>query len=198
MGRHSGFEIPRIRRRVDAAALLWWIVTLLACSEAAPTAAESPAVEPARPPATIRVGVAGEDFEVEVAVDRRARYRGLSGRASIPRNGGMLFVLPQPEPMSMVMRDCPNAIDVAFVDVMGRVVAIHEMPSEPPRRGGESPFQYERRLPEYSSGAPVSFALEVAGGRLAEVGLEVGQRLHLPAQELIAQARADAAAGGRR
>jgi len=198
MGRHFGSGIPRVRRRVDAAALLWWLVTLLACSEAAPTAADSPVVAPAPPPATIRVGVASEDFEVEVAADPRARYRGLSGRASIPRNGGMLFVLPQPEPMSMVMRDCPNAIDVAFVDAMGRVVAIHEMPPEPPRRGAESPFEYERRLPEYPSGAPVSFALETAGGRLAEVGLEVGQRLHLPAQELIERARKGKAAAGRR
>jgi uncharacterized membrane protein (UPF0127 family) len=89
----------------------------------------------------------------------------------------------------MVMRDCPNAIDVAFIDAMGRVVAIHEMPPEPPRAQEESHTGYERRLPTYASGQPVSFALETRGGRLAEVGLEVGARLHFPAQALIERAR---------
>jgi uncharacterized membrane protein (UPF0127 family) len=148
-------------------------------------------------PDTTRVVVAGETFEVEVAADSRARYRGLSGRGEIPRNGGMLFVLPRPSPMAMVMRDCPNAIDVAFIDALGRVVAIHEMPPEPPRRAGESPFEYEQRLPEYPSGAPVSFALETAGGRLAELGLEVGARLHFDAQALAARARSGGGAAGR-
>jgi hypothetical protein len=194
MGRRTDSGVSR-ERRWGSVAALGWIVAVLACSEATPTPAEPLAAAPDLPAATIRVAVAGEEFVVEVAADPRARYRGLSGRAVIPPNGGMLFALPNPEPMAMVMRDCPNAIDVAFIDTMGRVVAIHEMPPEAPRRRGESPFEYERRLPEYPSGAPVSFALETAGGRLAEVGLTVGQRLHFPAQELIAQARA---AAGRR
>ncbi len=176
-------------RRVTVA--VWLIAAALACSDAAPTQADSSdaASAVARPAATTRVVVAGETFVVEVAADPRSRQRGLSGRTSIPRNGGMLFVLTRPEPMSMVMRDCPNAIDVAFIDAMGRVVAIHEMPPEPPRRSAESPFQYERRLPEYPSGSPVSFALETAAGRLADLGLEVGDRLHFPAQSLITQAQ---------
>ena len=32
-------------------------------------------------------------------------------------------------------------------------------------------MQYERRLPEYRSGAPAQFAVEVAGGRLAQLGV---------------------------
>ena len=190
----SGWE--RGRRRARGAALLWWILAAAACSDAGAPAA-SPEPSRGRAAETIRVGVAGETFEVEIAADPRTRYRGLSGRSSIPRNGGMLFVMPRPQAMSMVMRDCPGPIDVAFADAMGRVVAIHAMVPEPPRRDGESPFQYERRLPEYPSGAPVSFALETAGGRLAEVGLAVGARLHFPAQELIARARAAEGAAAR-
>ena len=190
MGRRSRTRLPHARRCGRTSAAVWLTVAALACSDASPV----PAAPAATPPATTtRVVVAGETLQVEIAADPRARTRGLSGRASIPRNGGMLFVLPRPQPMSMVMRDCPNAIDVAFIDPMGRVVAIHEMPPEPPRRSGESPFQYEQRLPEYASDAPVSFALETAGGRLAELGLAIGDRLHFPAQELIARAQSESA-----
>ena len=89
----------------------------------------------------------------------------------------------------MVMRDCPNPIDVAFIDSMGRVVAIHAMVPEPPRTRSETPFAYERRLKGYPSGQPAQFALETAGGRLAELGLAVGDRVHFEARALVARAR---------
>jgi uncharacterized membrane protein (UPF0127 family) len=156
----------------------------LACSlsDELPASADAPLAH------VVQVVVAGETFAVEVAADPKSRMRGLSGRRAIPRNGGMLFVLPRPDPLRMVMRDCPNPIDVAFVDAMGRVVAIHEMLPEPPRRPDESPYRYEQRLPEYASGVPVQFALETAGGRLAELKLQVGDRLHFSARELIERA----------
>jgi uncharacterized membrane protein (UPF0127 family) len=169
----------RIRFGAALCCVLW-----LACS-----AAEQTEDVAAGAPAIVPVGVAGETFDVELATNPAARVRGLSGRESIPRNGGMLFVLPKPVAMRMVMRDCPQPIDVAFADAMGRVVAIHAMVPEPPRRAAETPHRYESRLPEYASGEPAQFALEVAGGRLAELGLRVGDRLHFPAQALIEQAR---------
>ncbi len=167
---------------------IWVLLTAalgLACS-----APDEP--QPAAPPptpVTARVVVAGETFEVEVAADPMTRNRGLGGRTSIPRNGGMFFVLPRPQRFGMVMRDCPIPIDVAFVDAMGRVVTIHEMVPEPPRRSDETPFRYESRLPEYPSGEPVQFALETAGGRLADLDLRVGDRLHFPARALIEQSQ---------
>jgi uncharacterized membrane protein (UPF0127 family) len=167
------------------------VVFALACHESPARSDNATDAPEASAPATdtVRVVVAGAAFDVEVAADPQTRLRGLSGRGEIAPDGGMLFVLPSPEPMAMVMRDCPNAIDVAFIDALGRVVAIHEMPPEAPRGAGESRRRYERRLPAYASGPPVSFALETRGGRLAEVGLEVGARLHFPAQALIARAR---------
>ena len=50
----------------------------------------------------------------------------------------------------MVMRDCRVAIDVAFLDGAGRVVAIHEMPVEPPR------------LPRESRGGSASSSIDIA------------------------------------
>jgi uncharacterized membrane protein (UPF0127 family) len=78
---------------------------------------------------------------------------------------------------------------VAFLDARGRVVALHEMQPEPPRRPEESPFQYEQRLRSYASGEPVQFAVEIAGGRLRELGIAVGDRIPLDTEVLVRQAR---------
>jgi uncharacterized membrane protein (UPF0127 family) len=87
------------------------------------------------------------------------------------------------------MRDCPVPIDVAFLDAAGRVVAVHEMQPEEPRRPGESPLAYEARLRFYGSEAPVQFAIETAGGRLRAVGLAPGDRVPLDFRGLSARAR---------
>ncbi len=136
------------------------------------------------------VAIGGQTFQLELALDPVTRYRGLSGRDSIPRNGGMLFVMPRSELFAMVMRDCVVPIDVAFLDSEGRVVAIHEMRPEPPRRRDESPIEYQDRLPAYPSGEePARFAIETAGGRLRQVGLAVGQRIPLDSAGLGKRAR---------
>lgn len=183
------------RGRAMLAAALF--LAALACSAPNESGRDAAVATPETTPIRIVGGVAGggtervagEVFEAEVAVDSPTRYRGLSGRTEIARNGGMLFVLPKPQVFQMVMRDCPIPIDVAFLDGSGRVVAIHEMVPELPRTPDETPFRYEQRLPVYGSGVPVQFALETRGGRFAELGVQPGQRLHFAAQDLIARSR---------
>jgi hypothetical protein len=143
-----------------------------ACEDAEPPADPRPAG-----PETLWIEIADQPFELELALDREVRFRGMGGRTSIAPNGGMLFVNRVSRPQAMVMRDCLIAIDVAFLDAGGRVVAIHAMLPEPPRRPGEGLRAYESRLPQYSSGAPALFAIETAGGRMSELGLRVGDRL---------------------
>ena len=144
----------------------------LACAES-----ESPPKTPLEVPEALWVEIAGEPFELELALDAATRYQGLSGRLAIEPNGGMLFVNTVESPQAMVMRDCAIPIDVAFLDFSGEVVAIHEMRPELPHRPGESQSEYESRLRMYGSGAPAGFAIETAGGRLDEVGLQVGDRV---------------------
>ena len=155
---------------------------MLGCREPAQDA-------PVAPGETIFLAIGGETFALELALDPATRQRGLGGRTSLPRNGGMLFAFRSPRPLSMVMRDCPAAIDVAFLDAEGRVVALHAMPPELPRRPGESTLEYERRLPEYPSGVPAQFAVELAGGRLAQLGVAVGNRLVFDAPALAQRTR---------
>ncbi len=130
------------------------------------------------------VRIAGEWFHLEVAADDATRLRGLGGRDYIAPDGGMLFVFPSPQIRAFVMRDCLVAIDIAYLDAAGRVVAMHEMHTEEPRRPGESDYDYESRLKQYSSRFPAQFVVETAGGRLNEVGLKVGDRVGVNTREL--------------
>ena len=86
------------------------------------------------------------------------------------------------------MRDCFVPIDIAFLDATGSVVATHEMQIEPPRRPDEHDLDYEARLRRYSSRGPAQFVIETAAGRLAEVGVRVGQRIPFDGQSLIRRA----------
>jgi uncharacterized membrane protein (UPF0127 family) len=156
-----------------AATLFLLTAIALACSQSEPAPDA-----PLELPETLWVEMAGEPFELELALDGATRHRGLSGRLSIDPNGGMLFVNAVERPQAMVMRDCPIPIDVAFLDSSGEVLAIHEMRPELPRRPGESQREYESRLRLYDSGGvPAGFAIETAGGRLGEIGLQVGDRV---------------------
>jgi uncharacterized membrane protein (UPF0127 family) len=163
----------------------------LAAAVAAAGAACADPDPPARPtaPETAWVEIAGQLFELELALDGATRFRGLSDRPRIPGNGGMLFVYPRPRPQAMVMRRCPVPIDAAFVDEEGRVVAIRVMEVEPPRAPGESVAAYEARLPIYASDVPAQFVVETAGGRLGELGLAVGDHLVFDAETLRQRAR---------
>jgi uncharacterized membrane protein (UPF0127 family) len=148
------------------------------------------AADPARtPPTELWIPLGGETFRLELALDPGARRRGLSGRSDLQAGRGLLFVLPRRQPMAMVMRDCAHPLDVAFLDSGGRVISIHQMRPESPRRPGESASQYESRLPEYASETPAQFAIEVAGGRLSALGVRVGDRIPFDGEALIAWAR---------
>jgi uncharacterized membrane protein (UPF0127 family) len=182
----TGARNPGPWRRRVVAGWLAGLVVVAGCSAAEPDGAAAPAPSGLE---SIWVSLGGETFTLEVASDPAARHRGLSGRGRIPDNEGMLFVLPDDQPFAMVMRDCPEPIDVAFLDATGRVVAVHEMQPEPPRAPDETPMHYERRLPVYPSVLPVRFAIETAGGRLRAVGLAPGDRVGLDVAALTASAR---------
>ena len=169
---------------IDFRSAILPLLAALACTDS-----ELPPTTPPAVPGTLWVEIAGEPFELELALDPVSRHRGLSGRLAIEPNGGMLFVNTVESPQAMVMRDCAIPIDVAFLDFSGEVVAIHEMRPELPRRPDESQREYESRLRVYRSGGPVGFAIETAGGRLDEIGLQVGDRVAFDIASLLDIAR---------
>lgn len=126
---------------------------------------------------TQRIEIAGRAFDLELALDSAARYQGLSDRQSIPEDGGMLFVFPHARELTFVMRRCLVPIDLIFLAPNGRVVSMHRMPIEP----YDTP---EWRLKRYASGWPAQFAIELRGGTLDHLALELGQKVELPLEEL--------------
>lgn len=128
-------------------------------------------------------------FHLEIAATDPVRIKGLGGRDYIAPDGGMIFAFSQPHVMNFVMRDCLVPIDIAYLDAAGRVLTMHEMQPEEPQRPDESDLEYERRLKQYSSRFPAHFAVELAGGRMEELSLEVGDKLEFDTRDLKRRAR---------
>ncbi|MEM1185761.1 MAG: DUF192 domain-containing protein [Planctomycetota bacterium] len=136
-----------------------------------------------------RVKINGEAFDLEIAADDASRLQGLSGRTVVPEDGGMIFVFPRSARRSFVMRDCLVPIDIIFLDPIGRVVATHAMTIEEPKREDESAMMYELRLKKYSSRYGAQYAIELAGGKVAQLGIKEGDLIELNHEKLKGLAR---------
>ena len=132
---------------------------------------------PTSAPTTTTVTVNGKSFSCRLSMDDASRAKGLSGVTALGPDEGMLFVFSDSADRSFWMVDCLMDIDIAYIDPFGFVTAVHTMPKEPPQAEGESRFDYEKRLRRYPSGAPAQFALEVAPGTLAGLGVRRGTRV---------------------
>ncbi len=157
-----------------------------------------------------KVTIAGRGFNLELAADDETRFRGLSNRAEIKGDGGMLFVFPSRgvHEQNFVMRDCPSTIDIIYLDTTGRITATYSMPPEAPRSEAEKVLTappgtphpttgwtqwpawthtndaYENRLKKYSSRFPAQFVIELKGGTLQSLNLKPGQKIELDLDRL--------------
>lgn len=141
-------------------ALLWMTLAavLAGCGEG-----EEYRVPTSDPP---QVTIGEATWTVEIADSPRERTRGLGGRKQLASDRGMLFIFPDEQERTFVMRDCYIPLDIAFLDADHRVVRMHTMAVEPDRAG---------RV-RYRSGRPAQYALEVPAGELTRAGVEVGDR----------------------
>jgi uncharacterized membrane protein (UPF0127 family) len=139
----------------------------------------------------------GKKFHLELALDGDTRFHGLSGRTEIAADGGMLFVFPQPVTTAFVMRDCPIAIDIIFLDGSGRIVAMHKMVAEDPRGAGETEIdpksqvndKYEARLKKYPSKFATQFVIELKGNTLDGLKLKETDKIDLDLVDLKKRAK---------
>lgn len=125
------------------------------------------------------VEIAGKTYMCEIVADDAKRTLGLGKRESMPQGEGMLFSFPEARIRNFVMRDCLFDIDIIFLDSAGRIVAMHEMPIEDPKREDESQYQYELRLARYSSRYNAQYVIEINGGELDSLGIKDGDRITL-------------------
>ncbi len=108
-------------------------------------------------------------FKVDVARTAAEQQRGLMFRTGIPVDGGMLFApYPAggggPKEASFWMKDTPSPLDIIFIRADGTIAHIAE---------NTVPFSTD----QVKSGEPVAAVLEINGGRSAELGIAVGDKL---------------------
>lgn len=150
------------------------LITLAGCKDNAGSGA---------PPETLKVKINGHTFDMELALDHDTRFQGLSERADIPADGGMLFAFSDASVQRFVMRKCLVPIDIVYVDESGRVTGMHAMQVEDAE--GTMP---ENVLKTYSSDYPAIVALEFKGGTLEKLALNRGDPVDLPIADLKAWA----------
>lgn len=148
---------------------------------------------PSLPADVMRVTIAGakgsKTVDLKLAVDDASRAKGLGGVTEIAADGGMLFAFTTVQERYFWMKGCVIDIDIAFLDGLGVVTAVHTMPKEPPRGENESEFDYESRLRHYSSGSPCQYAIEVRPGTFDTLGIKRGTRIQLDTAKLKAMAK---------
>ena len=126
-----------------------------------------------------KVRIGNQDFSLRISSSNETRERGLGERTELEDGEGMLFVFPDAKRRGFWMYGCLMDIDIAFLDPLGHVTAIHTMPFEPPQGDDEDTLDYEERLPRYSSGFPAQFAIELSPGMFEDLGIRKGDRLHI-------------------
>lgn len=146
----------------------------------------------------VRLSLGGEPFDLELAATDAAITKGLSGRERVRRHRGMLFVMPYSRELGFWMVDCLVPIDIAYVNEQGIVTGVHTMKIEPPQRADESRGAYEVRLPRYPSGAKARYAIELAAGEFARLGIAKGSEIKVDWTGVNTVARAARVAGSKR
>ncbi len=105
-------------------------------------------------------------LQVELATTPKQRQAGLQHRTHLAKEYGMLFIVKPPERINMWMKDTLIPLDVLFFDQEGRFINGHHM----------TPCQADP-CKRYSSGALVSYVLEVNAGFLDQYPVDKGWQL---------------------
>jgi uncharacterized membrane protein (UPF0127 family) len=116
------------------------------------SAGGSPGGRPGGDTVTVRVG--GVPVRAIVAATAAAKARGLSGRATLPRGEGMLFVYDEARRLSFWMRGMRFALDMVWIRD-GRVAGVTRGVPAPSASSG---------TPLYPSSGAVDHVLEVPAG----------------------------------
>ena len=122
----------------------------------APVALESLSIDTARGPVS---------FKVEIADDDAERAQGLMFRTNLAPDAGMLFTWSRAAPRAFWMKNTYIPLDIIYIGAGGQIVSIAAM---------AEPFS-EEPIPSHGDALGV---LEIAGGRAAELGIDIGDRIH--------------------
>ncbi|WP_306521220.1 DUF192 domain-containing protein [Rheinheimera sp.] len=119
----------------------------------------------------VQLQINGNKVQVQLADTVAKRSQGLMGQT--PLKYGMLLLLQQPAQMQLWMKNTPESLDVAFIDVNWRIVAITSMQANTETL--------------HPSGQVVRAALEMAPGWFSKSGVQVGDSVVYCAAEPFAE-----------
>lgn len=111
------------------------------------------------------INIAGQNIKVDLAENDRTRERGLSGRQSLGKNEGMLFVFDRPDKHRFWMKDMNFPIDMIWIDENMKVVYIKK---------DSRPESYPET---YGPDEPAKYVLEVLSGFSEKNNLKVGDEV---------------------
>ena len=117
------------------------------------------------------VAVGNTVFEVEIADTPQLRSKGLSGRDGLADMSGMLFVFESGRTSNFWMKGMRFPIDFVWIGEECTVVDTHPN-AQPP-----APGTNDGDLPLYRSGSPAVYTFEINAGKVAEIGIEVGDNV---------------------
>lgn len=106
-------------------------------------------------------------ISVDIADTNESRAKGLMFVQSLADDKGMLFDFKETREVSFWMRNTFIPLDMIFIAADGEILNIHANARPHDETGISSQF-------------PVRFVLEIPGGRAAEMGLEVGDKVSHP------------------
>jgi len=116
---------------------------------------------------TLQTAGGAKVIDIEVAETSEQKARGLMFRTSLPDTSGMLFPYPQPQELTMWMKNTFIPLDMVFIKSDGTVHRI-EVRTEP---------MSERVI---GSKGDVTAVLELAGGAADRLGLKAGDKVLHP------------------
>lgn len=154
-----------------AAALLW-----MSCTATAVAGADSDAQQLDRLFSRSTLQIATPDaklhkIDVWIADNDARRARGLMFVESLADDAGMLFIYPQPQPISMWMKNTHLSLDMLFVSATGRVHRVVE---------NTKPMS----LDTISSAGTVLAVIELKAGSAARMNIRPGAQVIHPAFSL--------------
>lgn len=107
------------------------------------------------------------EINLEIADDKAEHYLGLSFRESLHESSGMLFLFPQKEIRSFVMRDMKFPLDLVFIEE-NKIIDIYS----------NLPFAEADSKILYKSSLPVDKVLELNAGFCQQHNISVGDEIN--------------------
>ena len=124
-------------------------------------------LKPAEPQNQATVKIGNTIYKVDIADTEVEREQGLSGRPSLARDSGMLFVFPEKRPYAFWMKDMQFPIDIVWADVDGKVITI---------ASNVAPDTYPK---SFFPSAPARYVVELPAGFAAANGIVEGGQIVL-------------------